>query len=83
MDQFMVDLTKIPDVVMGDEVILFGGGNNGVIRAEQIANWTGSIVDEVVTSVSRRIPRIFIKDGEIIDVVDYLLGNVSGENICN
>jgi alanine racemase len=55
MDQFMVNVSK-EDVKVGDEVILLGSG----ITAENFADWTGTNEYEVMTSISARVPRVFV-----------------------
>ncbi len=55
MDQFMVNAGD-DDVKVGDEVILFGNG----ITAEDLADWTGTNEYEVMTSISARVPRVFV-----------------------
>jgi len=72
MDQCMVDLTGVEDARIGDDVVLFGGSVDGAPTAEDVAEWMGSIVDEVVSTVSRRVPRVFMRGGEVVEVVDYL-----------
>ncbi len=57
MDQFSVDVSDIPDVKMGDEVILFGKD----LPVEQVAAWADTINYEIVCGVSPRVPRIIIK----------------------
>ena len=56
MDQFMVDVTEIPDVKVGDEVILFGGD---LISIDDAAEHLHTINYEVTCLVSDRVPRIF------------------------
>lgn len=55
MDQFMVDVTHIPDVQRGDPVILLGEE----FGAEQMADLLGTISYEVVCDISGRVPRIY------------------------
>jgi len=71
MDQFMVDLTGV-DAEAGDEVILFGDGREGSPHIEEVARWLGTITHEVLCGVSRRVPRVYIKDGEVVCVKDPL-----------
>ena len=75
MDQFMVDVTQIPDVVPGDPVVLMGTDGGETISAEQIAAAAGSFNYEQVCDLSRRVTRVYVKDGKPTDAVDYLLGN--------
>jgi alanine racemase len=56
MDQFMVNMDN-DDAKVGDEVILLGDG----ITAEDFADWTGTNEYEVMTNISARVPRVFIK----------------------
>ncbi len=55
MDQFMVNVGG-DDVKVGDEVTLLGGG----IAAEELADWAGTNEYEVMTSISARVPRVFV-----------------------
>jgi len=57
MDQFMVNVGD-DEVKVGDEVILLGDG----IRAEDLAQWTGTNEYEVMTNISARVPRVYIYD---------------------
>ena len=72
MDQFMVDVTDIPDAKVDDEVILFGTDGNNVITAEEIGSLSMSFNYEVICSVSRRIPRVYTKNSEIFKIINYL-----------
>ncbi len=73
MDQCMIDLTEILGVKMGDEVILFGDGTDNTPLAEDLAKWVGSATSEVLSSVSRRVPRVYIKNGEVVEIKEYLI----------
>ena len=55
MDQFMVDVGD-DEIKVGDEVILLGKG----IRAEDLAQWTGTNEYEVMTNISARVSRVYI-----------------------
>jgi alanine racemase len=61
MDAFMVDLTFIPDVKIGEEVILLGKQGKGEIDAQQIGNWAGSFSYEIVSRMGKRLPRVYVK----------------------
>jgi len=74
MDQSMVDLTGLQSPVRGTTVTLFGDGLSGEPRVEDVAGWMGSIPDEVVSAVSRRVPRVYTRQGKVVKVVDYLQG---------
>ena len=67
MDQLMLDVTGIEDVKLGDEVTVFGNGEN-CNSADDIASANGTINYEVVCSVGKRVPRVFVKDGKIENI---------------
>ena len=69
MDQTMLDVTDIEGVKTGDEVVVFGTGENGEPTADSLAENTGTINYETVCLVGKRVPRIYIKDGKIENVM--------------
>ncbi len=72
MDQFMVDVTDIPDVKIGDEVVLMGEKDGLKITADDIADIMDTINYEVVCLVSRRVPRVYIENGKEVKTVSYI-----------
>lgn len=60
MDQCMIDLTDIPDVHIGDEVIIMGSDGNNAISADDIASAIGTINYEVLCSFGSRLPKVYI-----------------------
>jgi alanine racemase len=58
MDQTMLDVTAIPDVRQGDEVVLIGEQGSERISAEDVAERLGTINYEVVSEILARVPRI-------------------------
>ena len=57
MDMVMVDVTTVPDAVIGDEVVLIGRQGSDQITAQDIGEWTGTISYEVLCAISPKIPR--------------------------
>lgn len=55
MDMTMVDITDIPNVKEGEDVIVFGGEPT----VQDLANWMGTIPYEIMTSVSQRVKRVY------------------------
>ena len=51
MDQTMIDVTRIPGVRIGDEVVLIGAQVADRITAEEVANRLGTINYEVVSAI--------------------------------
>jgi len=64
MDQFMVDISEIPDAKIGDEVVLVGDG----LSMEEVSEAAYSFNYELPCRISRRIPRTFFKNGELVAV---------------
>ena len=71
MDQLMVDVSQIPDVCRGDEAILFGTAEDG-LTAAQVAATCGTIPYELTCILGRRVQRIYLRGGQVVDVLDYL-----------
>lgn len=73
MDQCMIDITDVPDVRVGDEVILMGKDDRGnEITADDIAAAIGTISYEVICDISKRVPRIYTKDGKVFAIRNYV-----------
>lgn len=70
MDQFMVDVTDIPDVQVGDRVTLIGTDGVEMISVEEAGALSGRFNYEFVCNLGKRIPRVFLKNGEIIGTKD-------------
>lgn len=60
MDQIMCDVTEIPNVRIGDEVILLGAQGPERITADEMAQWANTISYEILLSISERVPRVFL-----------------------
>lgn len=71
MDQFMADVTEIPEVSFGDKVTLVGRNGNEVLAVEDLSNLCGRFNYELICALGKRIPREYIKDGKVIEQVDY------------
>ena len=69
MDQCIVDLTDIDDASMDSEVIFYGNGGPDLLDVANLAD-TNRI--ELLSIVSRRVARVYIKDKEIVKILDYL-----------
>ena len=72
MDQFMVDVTDIPEAKQGDEVTLIGKDQDNVITVEDVADNAHSFNYEFCCGINRRVPRVYYKDGKYLETVDYL-----------
>lgn len=70
MDQMMIDITGIPDVKAGDEVIIFGG--NGADSLNDVAQKASTIPYEIMCGLALRVPRVYLKNGQCVAISDYL-----------
>lgn len=71
MDQFMVDISEIPEAMDGDKVTLLGMDGTERITAEELGELSGRFNYEFVCDLGKRIPRVYIQHGEITEVRDY------------
>lgn len=60
MDQFMVDVSEIPEAKQNDDVTLMGHDGYECIPTEEISAYAGTINYEIVCEVGKRIPRVYI-----------------------
>ncbi len=58
MDQTMINVSHIPNVRIGDEVVLIGRQGEDEITTEEVAAWLGTINYEVVSEILARVPRV-------------------------
>ncbi len=71
MDQFMVDVTGIENAAVGDEVVLLGQQGEETITAEEIGRISGRFNYELVSDITKRVPRSFLVAGRVLEQVDY------------
>lgn len=71
MDQFMVDVTDIPDVKEGDLVTLIGQDGGERITMEELGELSGRFNYELACDLGKRIPRIFYKHNQVVATQDY------------
>ena len=71
MDQFMVDISEIPEAMDGDKVTLLGMDGTERITAEELGELSGRFNYEFVCDLGKRIPRVYLQHGEITEVRDY------------
>ena len=69
MDMCMVDLTDLPDVKVGDTVEIFGSRQ----KVDDLAALLDTIPYELTCAVSRRVPRVYLEDGMIVERSLHLL----------
>jgi len=67
MDQMMFDVSDIADISVGDEVTLIGSDGAETITADDLAETYGTIGYEVACGISKRVPRVYLKDGKVVE----------------
>lgn len=72
MDQFMIDVTDIPNVEVGSEVVLVGKSGNNELTMEEVSEEAYSFNYELPCRVARRVVRVYYKDGKAIDTSNYM-----------
>lgn len=68
MDQFVVEISGIEGVRPDDEVVLIGRQGDDMLSAEEVAGWAETINYEVVTQLMPRVPRVYLRDGQVTSV---------------
>ena len=71
MDQFMVDVTEIPEAAEDDPVTLIGQDGGERITVEELAERSGGFHYELLCGLGKRIPRVYLKGGQIVGEKDY------------
>jgi alanine racemase len=71
MDQFMVDVTTVPQVAQGDLVTLVGRDGDEYISIEEVADMAYSFNYEFVCDVGKRVPRVYYRHGQKVATKDY------------
>jgi alanine racemase len=64
MDQFMVDITHLPDANEGDEVVLIGQDGGQEITAEELGDLSGRFNYELTCDLNHRVPRIYVREDD-------------------
>ncbi len=71
MDQMMVDVTEIPEAENGMEVTIFGKDGDRFLSVDKLAELSGRFNYEFVCDLSQRIPRIYLRHGEVSEIHDF------------
>jgi alanine racemase len=66
MDMCMVDVTDVPDVATGDEVVLIGRQGEEEISADEVAELAGTISYEIMSGITARVPRLYLRAGDVV-----------------
>lgn len=78
MDSHMVDVTDIPDVALHDEAVIIGRQGEAEITAEEIAALAGTINYEILCGITARVPRAYLRGGEVVERTTLVSGVPEG-----
>ena len=73
MDMCMVDVTDVPEARVGDPVTVLGTGEDGAPSACGLASQLGTIPYEILCSISKRIPRIYLDGKKRTEILQYIV----------
>ena len=68
MDQIMIDVTDVPNVKVGDEVLIYSDKFKET-SLDYIADQAETISNELICAVSARVPRVAVRNGEIVEII--------------
>ena len=71
MDQFMVDVTDIPQTATGDKATLIGKDGEEQITMEELGALSDRFNYEFVCDLGKRIPRVYLQNGRVIGTKDH------------
>lgn len=60
MDQILVDVSQVPGCALGDEAVLLGRQGSERISSQEMAAWADTINYEIMTGISKRVPRVYL-----------------------
>lgn len=72
MDQLMADVSDIEEATEGARVVLLGCDGGEFISAEEVGNLSGRFHYELVCDLGKRVPRVYVKDGKVVDCCEYI-----------
>ena len=72
MDMCMLDITDVPEAEIGDTVTVIGCDGTQRRSCADMARQLGTIDYEITCNISKRVPRIYLKDGQKIEKLQYI-----------
>ena len=72
MDQLMLDVTNIKDIDENSEVTVFGKSKGECLTINDLAKIAGTINYEILCILSKRIPRIYLHNNDVVDQLNYI-----------
>ncbi len=72
MDQMICDVSQIPEAKEGAPCVLMGRQGDALLSAATLAKWGNTISYEILCAVARRVPRLYLRQGVLVDELSYL-----------
>ncbi len=72
MDHLMVNVTHVPGVKRGDEVVLYGKQGTEQVSVEEMAARVGTINYELLCAIGKRVPRFYYKENRLVAIRDFI-----------
>ena len=69
----MVDITDVPEAKVGDTVTVVGTDGGETVTWDDWAGQLGTISYELVCDINKRVPRLYRKNGEVVDKLQYIV----------
>ncbi len=73
MDQCIVDVGEIANPHVGQEVIIWSDGSNNTLSVQELSELAETNKNEIVARTTRRVPRVYIKNNKIHNILNYLI----------
>lgn len=73
MDMCIIDVTDIPEAAVGDIVTIFGSDGDAFLPMDELAAQAKTITYEIACSISKRVTRVYTKEGREIGYLQYIV----------
>jgi alanine racemase len=73
MDMCMIDITDVPEAKVGDTVTVIGQDGDLENTWDDWASKLGTITYELVCDINKRVPRLYLRGGQVVDKLQYIV----------
>jgi alanine racemase len=73
MDMCMIDITEVPEAQVGDTVTVIGQDGGLENTWDEWARKLGTITYELVCDINKRVPRLYLRQGQVVDKLQYIV----------
>jgi alanine racemase len=73
MDLCMIDVTDVPEAKVGDTVTIIGENGGEINTCDTLADIAGTIPYEILCGISKRVPRLYFRNGKQVDLLRYIV----------